>query len=88
MPIKSSLDWFTVEEKLPPKHERLLLIVSAAGDPPTHQLIGKSEIAVGKWDGDRFVPVSLEPSLGLNFKPSHWATLRNLPENVILQDRF
>jgi hypothetical protein len=75
-------NWFTIEEKQPPKNERLLLIVSAAGEPPDAQLIDKCESAIGYWDGDYFHPVTLEPHLsGLTFKVRYWATLRDVPED-------
>jgi hypothetical protein len=44
------------------------------------------EIAVGYWDGNDFLPLTLEPSFGLTFKVRYWATLRDLPP-VKLLDR-
>jgi hypothetical protein len=41
------IEWFTIKENQPPKNERLLLIVSAAGEPPDAQLMDKCEIAIG-----------------------------------------
>jgi hypothetical protein len=76
------IEWFGVDEKRPPKNERLLLIVSAAGEPPDAQLMDKCEIAIGYWDGNDFRPVTLAPhDSPATFKVRHWATLRNEPEN-------
>ncbi|WMT78762.1 hypothetical protein [Bradyrhizobium sp. Ash2021] len=49
----ATIKWMTVDQK-PPAKERLLLIVSAAGQPPDVKLIGKSEVKIGFWTGDAF----------------------------------
>jgi hypothetical protein len=48
-----AIKWMTTNHG-PPQKERLLLIVSAAGQLPDGQLIGKSEVKVGFWTGDAF----------------------------------
>lgn len=45
-----AIKWMTVDHG-PPKWERLLLIVSAAGQQSGEQLIGKSEVRTGFWTG-------------------------------------
>jgi hypothetical protein len=86
------VEWFTIEEKQPPKNERLLLIVSAAGDPPDVQLMGKYELVIGYWDGHRFHPVTLESersTIAFDSKVHRWATLRNaVPKDVMLRSNF
>ena len=79
----TKVDW---KQGQPPMNERLLLIVSAAGAPRYAQLMDCCEIAVGYWDGNDFLPLTLEPSFGLTFKVRYWATLRDLPP-VRLLDR-
>jgi hypothetical protein len=49
-----TIDWNPYPLRIPPARERLLLIVSAAGQPPSLKLIGKSEVAIGYWTGDAF----------------------------------
>jgi hypothetical protein len=49
-----TIDWNVYPPRIPPVRERLLLIVSAAGQPPSLKLIGKSEVALGYWTGDAF----------------------------------
>jgi hypothetical protein len=48
---RSIIDWFKCGEQQPPTRERLLLIVSAAGEPPDSHLMDKSEIVIGSWTG-------------------------------------
>jgi hypothetical protein len=48
-----AIKWMTTDVR-PLAKERLLLIVSAAGDPPDGQLIGKSEVKIGFWTGEAF----------------------------------
>jgi hypothetical protein len=76
----------------PPARERLLLIVSAAGQPPSLKLIAKSEVVIGYWTGDSFqlMPGWRPP---LNWRPAvtHWARLAScLPEgtDLIHEKRF
>ncbi|MGY4624563.1 hypothetical protein [Bradyrhizobium sp. USDA 4486] len=67
--------------------ERLLLIISAAGQPPDARLLGKSEVTVGFWTGDSFR--HLED--GERPIVTHWARLADcLPPGVELaaQRRF
>src|ERR1700752_4288542 len=49
-----TIEWNAYPLRIPPARERLLLIVSAAGQPPSLKLIGKSEVAIGFWTGDAF----------------------------------
>jgi len=49
-----TIEWNTYPLQIPPAKERLLLIVSAAGDPPSLKLIAKSEVVIGYWTGDSF----------------------------------
>ena len=60
-----TIEWNLYPLQIPPAKERLLLIVSAAGRPPSLKLIGKSEVAVGYWTGDGFRVMSgfLRPRL-------------------------
>jgi len=60
MPKRTSIEWLTFEESQPPTNERLLLLVSVAGDPPDIRFIG-CEIVTGYWDGNRCHPITLEP---------------------------
>ena len=86
---RSIIDWVTIKKARPPMNERLLLIVSAAGEPPPGELMDTCELAIGYWDGNHFRPITLEPHLsGLTFKVRYWATLRDLPKNAIMQRQF
>ena len=60
-----TMEWNAYPLQIPPAKERLLLIVSAAGQPPSLKLIGKSEVAIGYWTGDAFRVMSgfLRPPL-------------------------
>jgi hypothetical protein len=85
MDDRSIIEWFECAERRPPTKERLLLIVSAAGEPPDSQLMNKSEIVIGYWTGEYFRPMIRDYPLGTDLKASHWAMLRHLPEGIILQ---
>jgi hypothetical protein len=54
---RSIIDWFKCGEQQPPTRERLLLIVSAAGESPDSQLMDKSEIVLGYWTSEYFRPM-------------------------------
>jgi hypothetical protein len=89
-----TIQWNTYPLQIPPAKERLLLIVSAAGQPPTLKLIGKSEVAIGYWTGDGFRVMSgfLRPRLiSDDWQPAvtHWARLAScLPEGTdLVRDR-
>ena len=89
-----TIDWNVYPLRIPPANERLLLIVSAAGQPPSLKLIGKSEVALGYWTGDAFrvTPGFLRPRLmSIDWQPAvtHWATLAPcLPQAVdLVRDR-
>jgi hypothetical protein len=76
-----TIDWNAYPLRIPPARERLLLIVSAAGQPPSLKLIGKSEVALGYWTGDAFRVMSgfLRPRLmSTDWQPvvTHWAIER------------
>ena len=60
-----TIEWNAYPLKIPPAKERLLLIVSAAGQPPSLKLIGKSEVAIRYWTGGAFRVISsfLRPQL-------------------------
>ena len=66
------------------------MIVSAAGQPPSLKLIGKSELALGYWTGDAFRVMSgfLRPRLvSIDWQPAvtRWARLTPcLPKGSIL----
>ena len=85
-----TIEWSAYPLEIPPAKERLLLIVSAAGRPPSLRLIGKSEIALGYWTGDAFRGMSgfLRPRLmPSDWQPvvTHWARLAScLPEEIDL----
>src|SRR5215831_19927758 len=73
-----TIEWNAYPFQIPPAKERLLLIVSAAGQPPSLKLIGKSEVAIGYWTGDAFRVVGfLRPRLSSDWRPAvtHWARL-------------
>ena len=81
-----TIDWNAYPLRIPPANERLLLLVSAAGWPPSLKLIGKSEIALGYWTGDAFRMMS-DGRPRLDWRPvvTHWARLAPcLPEGVDL----
>jgi hypothetical protein len=50
----SKSDWVDPKLKALPTKVRLLLLVSAAGNPPDAQLMDKSEVVVGYWTGGQF----------------------------------
>jgi len=85
-----TIEWNVYPLQIPPAKERLLLIVSAAGQPPSLKLIGKSEVAIGYWTGDAFRVMSgfLRPRLmSADWQPAvtHWARLTPcLPEGIYL----
>ena len=77
------MEWNAYPLQIPPAKERLLLIVSAAGQPPS---LGKSDVVIGYWTGDSFqlMPGWRPP---LNWRPAvtHWARLApHLPEGIDL----
>jgi hypothetical protein len=89
-----TIDWNVYPPRIPPARERLLLIVSAAGQPPSLKLIGKSEVALGYWTGDAFRVMSgfLRPRLmSTDWQPTvtHWARLAScLPQEIdLVRDR-
>jgi hypothetical protein len=89
-----TIDWNVYPPRIPPARERLLLIVSAAGQPPSLKLIGKSEVALGYWTGDAFRVMSgfLRPRLmSTDWQPAvtHWARLAScLPQEIdLVRDR-
>ena len=85
-----TIEWNNYPLQTPPAKERLLLIVSAAGRPPSLKLISKSELAMGYWSGDAFRLMSgyLRPRLmSDDWQPAvtHWARLAScLPEGIDL----
>jgi hypothetical protein len=85
-----TIEWNAYPVQIPPAKERLLLIVSAAGQPPSLKLIGKSEVAIGYWTGDAFQVMSsyLRPRLvpgGWQPAVTHWARLAScLPAGIDL----
>jgi hypothetical protein len=87
-----TIDWNAYPLRIPPARERLLLIVSAAGKPPSLKLIGKDEVALGYWTGEAFRVMSgfLRLQLtSIDWQPpvSHWARLTScLPQGVDLVD--
>lgn len=89
-----TIDWNVYPLRTPPARERLLLIVSAAGHPPSLKLIGKTEVALGYWTGDAFRVMSgfLRPRLfSTDWQPAvtHWARLAPcLPQDIdLVHDR-
>ena len=89
-----TIEWNAYPLQIPPAKERLLLIVSAAGQPPSLKLIGKSEVAIGYWTGDAFRVMSgfLRPRLvSIDWQPAvtHWARLAPcLPQGIdLVHDR-
>jgi len=83
----SKFRWIKTGEERPPTRERLLLIVSAAGEPPDAPLMNTSEIAMGYWTGECFRPIAAEYPSGWDLKVSYWAVLRNLPKGTVLKSR-
>jgi hypothetical protein len=87
-----TIEWNVYPLQIPPAKERLLLIVSAAGQPPSLKLIGKSEVAIGYWTGDAFRVMSgfLRPRL-TDWQPAvtYWARLAPcLPTGIdLVRDR-
>jgi hypothetical protein len=78
--MMTTMKWTTVD-KNPPAKQRLFLIVSAAGQPPTLELIDKSEVAIGYWTGDAFRLMSggSQPIV------THWARVAPyLPDGIDL----
>jgi len=53
--------------------ERLLLMVSAAGEPPDARLMDKSGIFIAHWTGTEFRPLKAEYPIGWELKVTHWA---------------
>jgi hypothetical protein len=86
-----TIEWNLYPLQIPPAKERLLLIVSAAGRPPSLKLIGKSEVAVGYWTGDGFRVMSgfLRPRLDCQPAITHWARFAPcLPQGIdFVRDR-
>jgi hypothetical protein len=89
-----TIEWNVYPLQIPPANERLLLIASAAGQPPSLKLIGKSEVATGFWRGDAFrvMPGFLRPRLMFSdWQPvvTHWARLTPcLPQGIdLVRDR-
>ena len=89
-----TIDWNVYPLRIPPARERLLLIVSAAGQPPSLKLIGKTEVALGYWTGDAFRVMSgfLRPRLmSADWQPAvtYWARLAPcLPQGIdLVHDR-
>ena len=89
-----TIGWNAYPLRIPPTRERLLLIVSAAGHPPSLKFIGKSEVAIGYWTGDAFRvrPGFLRPQLmSIDWQPAvtHWARLTPcLPHGIdLIRDR-
>ena len=86
-----TIEWNVYPLQIPPAKERLLLIVSAAGQPPSLKLIAKSEVAMGYWTGDAFRVMSgfLRPRLDWQPAVTHWARLAQcLPEGIdLVRDR-
>lgn len=75
----AAIKWMTPDQK-PPAKERLLLIHSAAGQPPDAKLIGKSEVEIGFWTGEAFLLMSGERPI-----VTRWASLAPcLPEDIDL----
>jgi hypothetical protein len=82
-----TIEWNVYPLQIPPAKERLLLIVSAAGQPPSLKLIGKSEVAIGYWTGDAFRVMSgfLRPRLDWQPAVTYWARLApSLPQRIDL----
>ena len=89
-----TIEWNVYPLQIPPTKERLLLMVSAAGQPPSLKLIGKSEVAIGYWTGESFRVLSgfSRPRLmPFDWQPAvtHWARLAPcLPQGVdLVRDR-
>jgi hypothetical protein len=82
-----SIEWFEIPKERPPAKKRLLLIASAAGDPPDIQLMSRSEIVVGYWSGSQFHPMTLDHNdLGAKLRVTHWAAVdRCLPHRIELR---
>jgi hypothetical protein len=84
-----AIDWKMAGYETPPVKERLLLIISAAGDPPDTQLMDQSEIAIGYWtNSSGFRPLDRDPTLPMKLQVTHWALLReDLPPGVVWQSK-
>jgi len=81
-----TIHWVQSGEHDPPVGKRLLLIVTAAGEPPDAQLIGLSEVVVGYWTGDHFRKRGApEPGEAIEVRATHWATLDSLPKGIRLK---
>jgi hypothetical protein len=77
----TTIKWTTADHEQPPAKERLFLIFSAAGEPPTLELMGKSKVEVGYWTGDAFRLMDG----GSQPKVTRWARVAlYLPEGVEL----
>ena len=87
MPNRSTLQWIKNGAEPASPKERSLLLVSAAGEPPDALLMGQSEIVIGYWTGDYFRPLIRDHEKGTQLKVTYWASLRSLPDGVILQRR-
>jgi hypothetical protein len=79
-PTMTAIKWTSAGQN-PPAKERLFLIVSAAGHPPTLELMDKSEVAIGYWTGDAFRLMSGESRAIV----THWAPAAPyLPDGIDL----
>lgn len=85
--MTSTFKWIKSGAERPPTRERLLLLASAAGEPPDVRLMGTSEIIIGYWTGEYFRPATAEYPFGTDLKVSHWSMLRNLPKGTVLRSR-
>jgi hypothetical protein len=79
-----TIKWNVFPLSVPPIKDRLLLIFSASGAPPTKELLGMSEAQVGYWTGNCFRSMSdgdyVIPEV------THWALLSpHIPEDVSLR---
>jgi hypothetical protein len=75
-----TIKW-TTADKRPPAKERLFVIVSAAGRPPTLELMSKSEVTIGYWTGDAFRLMNGDSQPLV----THWARADpHLPEGIDL----
>jgi hypothetical protein len=76
----AAIEWTTAGRD-PPAKERLFLIFSAADEPPTLELMGKSKVEVGYWTGHAFRLMDG----GSQPKVTHWARVAPyLPEGIDL----
>ena len=85
-PMLQTIEWNAYPLQIPPAKERLLLIVSAAGEPPSLKLISKSEVVIGYWTGDSFqLMTGWRPPLNRRLRVIHWARIAPcLPEGIDL----